>query len=151
MQDFNTYYVYFEKQKINQHPPTIVGRFWRLLGTLGALLPVLAAGVDDVFTVPLLRELLNPTSWKACTTETATRTTSNTVSMVSFFILSISFLSVFIIISCQHPPTIWGRSPIESRFPALSFFSRSLSLSASGVSSSPLCSAAAPFSTMFLG
>src|SRR3989338_6202326 len=97
MQDFNTYYVYFEKQKINQHPPTIVGRFWRLLGTLGALLPVLAAGVDDVFTVPLLSELLNPTSWKACTTETATRTTSNTVSMGSFFILFYLFFKFIVL------------------------------------------------------
>lgn len=65
----------------------MLGKFWRLLGTLGLLLPVLAGAGDD-FRVPPLSELLNPTSWKACITETATKTTSKTVNIVSFFILN---------------------------------------------------------------
>ena len=43
----------------------MVGRFWRLLGTLGALVPVLAGAGDEVFTVPPLSELLSRKSWNA--------------------------------------------------------------------------------------
>ena len=76
------------------------GRFCRLLGSEAPLpellelselleldweLEAVEAPVTEVFAICVFR----PASWIACTVETSTKTTSNAVNNVSFFILSL--------------------------------------------------------------